>query len=130
MKGRADVLVVSQTPVEALEREWSEHGIAEGVRVIAGQEMGTKTIHLKLAAGECYPAERILMIGDAPGYRKEAQVNDALFFPVNPSSEESSWQIFLDEGLDRFFAGTYAGAYEQKLTDAFEASLPSDPPWK
>jgi len=129
LKGKADVLVVSQTPVEALEREWAEHGISDGVRVIAGQEMGTKTVHLQLAAAKRYPAERILMVGDAPGDRKAAKANHALFFPVNPGSEEASWQTFLGEGLDRFFAGTYAGQYERELIDSFEASLPEDPPW-
>jgi hypothetical protein len=48
---KADMIVVSATPVEALTREWEEHGIAKYVRVIAGQERGSKTEHLKLAAG-------------------------------------------------------------------------------
>ncbi len=32
--------------------------------------------------------------------------------------------------LDKFFAGTYAGPYEAKLIEAFDASLPALPPWK
>lgn len=43
---KADMIVVSATPVEALTREWQEHGIARYVRVIAGQEMGKKALHL------------------------------------------------------------------------------------
>ena len=39
---QADMMVVSQTPVEALTREWEEHNIANFVEVIAGQELGTK----------------------------------------------------------------------------------------
>jgi len=46
MKEKADTIVVSQTPTEALEREWQEHGINELVLLIAGQESGTKTEHL------------------------------------------------------------------------------------
>ncbi|NLE28849.1 MAG: HAD family hydrolase, partial [Phycisphaerae bacterium] len=38
----ADAMVVSQTPGEALCREWAEHHIDPYVAVIAGQEMGTK----------------------------------------------------------------------------------------
>ena len=64
---KADALVVSQTPVEALEREWKENGIDGYVRLIAGQEYGTKTEHLALAAKGKYPDDHILMIGDAPG---------------------------------------------------------------
>ncbi|HKK63817.1 MAG TPA: hypothetical protein VJ951_14730, partial [Bacteroidales bacterium] len=52
---KADALVVSQTPVEALEREWKENAIDHFVRVICGQEYGTKTEHLALAAVGKYP---------------------------------------------------------------------------
>ena len=64
---KADMIVVSSTPVRALTSEWHEHDIAKYVRVIAGQEMGKKALHLKLAASGKYPEDRILMIGDAPG---------------------------------------------------------------
>src|SRR3990170_1408289 len=43
----ADMVVVSQTPTEALIREWQEHEIAGYVAMIAGQEMGTKTEHIR-----------------------------------------------------------------------------------
>jgi phosphoglycolate phosphatase-like HAD superfamily hydrolase len=66
INGQADVLVVSQTPLEALEREWEENGIDGFVRIICGQEYGTKTEHLALAAKGKYPDDKILMIGDAP----------------------------------------------------------------
>jgi glycerol-3-phosphate responsive antiterminator len=38
----ADVIVVSATPGEALIREWEEHDISKYVKIMAGQEMGTK----------------------------------------------------------------------------------------
>src|ERR1700761_7835631 len=50
MKAQADTMVISQTPTEALKREWKEHGIESHVRMIAGQELGTKKEHLKQAA--------------------------------------------------------------------------------
>lgn len=127
---RADAIVVSQTPTEALEREWKEHGIDQHVRLIAGQELGTKTEHLKLAAGGKYPADKILMIGDAPGDANAAGKNQALFFPIIPGREEASWERFFKEGVDRFFAGTFAGAYEQELRREFDASLPEHPHWR
>src|SRR5436190_1289520 len=43
MVEKADAMVVSQTPTDALEREWAEHGIKQYVKMIAGQELGTKT---------------------------------------------------------------------------------------
>jgi hypothetical protein len=70
------------------------------------------------------------MIGDAPGDLKAARSNGFLFFPVEPGQEEKSWQRFHEEAIDKFFAGTYAGAYETKLIEEFEAFLPDTPPWK
>jgi phosphoglycolate phosphatase-like HAD superfamily hydrolase len=126
----ADIVVVSATPGEALVREWEEHDIARFTKVIAGQEMGSKADHLRLAAASRYPKARTLMIGDAPGDFKAARANGALFFPIDPGHEEESWQRFYEEGFDRFTAETYAGDYEAKLIKQFEAALPSVPPWK
>lgn len=129
LSARADALCISQTPAEALKREWAEHGIDQFVAVIAGQEMGTKTEHIKFAAAGKYAPEKILMIGDAPGDFNAAKKNGALFFPIVPGREEDSWARLHDEGLERFFAGTYAGAYEAALVKEFDASLPEHPHW-
>ncbi|MBI5957712.1 MAG: HAD hydrolase-like protein, partial [Chloroflexi bacterium] len=112
---QADMMVVSATPVRALESEWHEHQLAQFARVIAGQEMGNKAQHLELAARGRYTPERILMIGDAPGDMKAAKSNGALFFPINPGNEAESWQQFYQESMGRFMQGTYAGAYEAGL---------------
>jgi phosphoglycolate phosphatase-like HAD superfamily hydrolase len=129
-KNAADMIVVSQTPTEALEREWEEHSIDGYVSLIAGQELGKKSEHLKFAAGGRYTPDKILMIGDAPGDMKAAKDNHALFFPVNPGDEDTSWQRLFEEGLDRFFNGTFAGDYENNLIDEFQKLLPDTPPWK
>ena len=126
---KADVVVVSQTPGAALRREWSEHKINSFAKLLAGQEMGTKTEHLKFTAAGKYPPEKILMIGDAPGDLKAAKSNGASFFPIVPHREEQSWHYLFEEGLPRFFAGKYAGEFERRLVGEFEASLPSAPPW-
>jgi phosphoglycolate phosphatase-like HAD superfamily hydrolase len=130
MSPRADSMVISQTPGEALRREWSEHRIDSQVKLIAGQELGSKSEHLRFAAGGKYPPQNVLMIGDAPGDYKAAKSNNALFFPVVPNWEEQSWRELFEHGLDRFFAGTFAGDYEKKLFAEFDASLPVGPPWK
>jgi phosphoglycolate phosphatase-like HAD superfamily hydrolase len=127
---KADLMVVSQTPTIDLEREWAEHGIDTFVRAIAGQEMGSKAEHLKYAAGGKYDRSKVLMIGDAPGDLASAQSIDALFFPIIPGNEEGSWTKLMNEGLDRFFGGDFAGDYQTQLLDEFEAALPEHPPWK
>ncbi len=127
--GQADLMVISQTPCDALEREWAEHELAKFVKVIAGQEIGTKTEHLQFATAGKYPADKVLMIGDAPGDHKAAKANGVLFYPVLPGREEASWELLHGEALERFFAGTYAGDYEAKLFAKFDACLPERPSW-
>jgi phosphoglycolate phosphatase-like HAD superfamily hydrolase len=130
MREQADTAVISQTPADALRREWSENKIDSHVKLIAGQEIGTKTEQLKFAAHGKYPNENILMIGDAPGDRKAAKSNGVLFYPIVPNHEEQSWKRLLEEGLPRFFSGQFKGDYEDTLAEEFEKSLPETPPWK
>jgi len=123
----ADILVVSATPHEALQREWEEHDLAKYTVAICGQEIGTKKESLGVAAK--YPANHALMIGDAPGDHQAAVANHALYFPINPGAEEASWRRFFDEGIDRFLADMFAGEYQKELLDEFDRYLPSRPPW-
>jgi len=125
-----DILVISQTPLEALEHEWNTNDLKKYVRFIAAQEHGTKSDHLTLAAKSKYAADKILMIGDARGDMEAASRNGVLFFPIIPGKEEHSWQKFLDEGIERFLKGTYRGSYENSLSDIFMKSLPETPPWE
>jgi phosphoglycolate phosphatase-like HAD superfamily hydrolase len=130
IRTKADVIVVSQTPVEALEREWGEHKLAPLVNFIAGQEAGTKAEHIQFAAAGRYAAEKTLMIGDAHGDLKAATANKALFFPIVPGKEESSWERFDKEGADKFFQGTFVGSYQRELLEEFNAALPEKAPWQ
>jgi len=127
---KADCIVVSATPGEALIREWQEHDIARYVAIIAGQEMGTKAQHLEYAAKGRYDKNHVLMVGDAPGDLKAARENDALFYPIVPGKEMQSWKRFNNEAFDRFLKGHFAGAYENKLIEEFDNSLPGKPPWE
>lgn len=125
---QADLFVVSATPNDALQREWEEHDLAKYVEAICGQETGTKKETLTNATK--YPADHTLMIGDAPGDYSAAKANNALFYPINPGAEDASWKRLFDEGIEKFFGGTYRGEYQQKLLDEFDRYLPEQPPWK
>jgi hypothetical protein len=125
----ADSIVVSQTPLEALKREWKEHQLDNKIRVIAGQEHGTKAEHIALSAKGKYPDNRILLIGDAIGDLKAAKENGVLFFPIIPGRENSSWEKLHEEGLENFMSGTYSVNYEESLIKEFRKSLPEKPPW-
>jgi phosphoglycolate phosphatase-like HAD superfamily hydrolase len=126
----ADVVVVSQTPLEALEREWKEHDLLKYVNIIAGQEHGTKTEHLALAAKGKYSDNKILMIGDAKGDLDAAKNNGILFYPIIPGKENLSWERFTTVGMGMFTGGRFAGNYEDELLNEFRKSLPDTPPWK
>lgn len=125
----SDAIVVSQTPTEALVKEWKENNIEHHVSIIAGQELGSKAEHIKMATDGKYKIKDVLMIGDAPGDRKAAKINKAFFFPINPGHEEESWKRFHTEAYMRFIEHTYSVEYEQQLIAEFEALLPETPPW-
>lgn len=129
LSGVADVVVVSQTPVEALEREWAEHGIKKYVRLICGQEMGTKSQQIAATARH-YSKEHVIVIGDAFGDLEAARENAVLFYPIIPGQEENSWEEFYRVGVERFLSGTYHGAYAQEKIARFERALPDRPPWE
>ena len=130
LQDKADMIVVSATPGEALAREWEEHDIARYMSLIAGQEKGKKSEHIRYGAVGKYALDHILMVGDAPGDMKAAKDNGALFYPINPGYEDISWERFYREGIGRFLGGTYVGDYEAELIKEFEALLPDTPPWK
>jgi phosphoglycolate phosphatase-like HAD superfamily hydrolase len=128
LAAKADLLVVSATPNEALQREWDEHDLTKYVRSICGQEIGSKKEILTNA--NKYKPRQTLMIGDAPGDFNAAKANDALFYPINPGHEEASWKRLYEEGIEKFFGGTFAGDYQTKLLAEFDQYLPELPPWK
>ncbi|MBL7076445.1 MAG: HAD family hydrolase [Kiritimatiellae bacterium] len=129
MGTHADIVVVSQTPSEALVREWEMNDMMDSVAFIAGQELGTKAEHIAMATRDRYPATHILMIGDAPGDCRAAKANDAFFFPINPAHEDESWKLLYEEAFNKFIGGAYAGEYEQALIDRFDSLLPETAPW-
>jgi len=125
----ADMMVASSTPVEALEREWGEHGLSDYVQLIAGQEMGNKSHQLSKMTTNQYLPDQMLMIGDAFSDYQAARSVNACFYPILPSDEESSWQRLLMESLPRFFKKEYAGSYQEDLIDELRQRLPEHPPW-
>lgn len=127
---KADLLVCSATPGEALRREWEEHNIAKYATLIAGQELGSKKEHIAIAMDGQYQPECVLMVGDAPGDQKAAQANGARFYPIIPGKEEEGWKLFYTEILDTFLSGNYSQEREEELIREFESHLPETPPWK
>jgi len=129
LHARADVVVVSLTPLEALEHEWSTHGLRCDVDAIAGQEWGTKPEQIRLAMSQSdYDPARVLLIGDAPGDLAAARQSGVLFYPIVPGREVSCWRRFLAEDMDAFFRGSYAGHIQDTRISEFETALGEEAP--
>ena len=129
IRAASDSLCVSQTPAEALLREWKTQDLLQYVDTIAGQEIGTKAEQLSLAAADRYGPGRILVMGDAMGDLEAARAVGAAFYPIKPREEETSWKRFCEDVYDEFLAGRYTGEREDRLVDEFRALLPETPPW-
>ncbi len=130
LQGRADVICVSGTPQEALEREWREADLSQYVAFIAGQEFGPKSRQLTMALSGRYQAGRTLMIGDSPGDLAAARAVKARFYPIVPGHEVESWRRFHDEIADLFLRDLYDERTEVDFVSEFESRLPEEPPWK
>ena len=130
LKNNVDLVVISNTPLETLNREWSENNIDRNILYIGGQETGTKTQMLKAVAENKYDQDKILIIGDAPGDLQAAQDINALFFPICPMQEEKSWREFNRVGYEHFINNSYIGEYQNNRIQKFQSILNITPPWK
>jgi phosphoglycolate phosphatase-like HAD superfamily hydrolase len=126
----SDAIVISQTQAVALLKDWYRDDLAKYVSVIAGPELGSKVDHFTMSAVDRYPANAILMMGDAPGDMAAAHAIGCNFFPINPGHEVESWQRFMDEGYAQFLEGGFSEDYQKQRIKEFKALLPGTPPWK
>lgn len=130
LQDKADLAVISLTPLAALEHEWQQHGLRPLVGGILGQESGSKAAQIRSAmALGSYAPERVMLLGDAPGDQAAAADCGVRFYPILPGQEAASWQALLTEALPAFFDGTYAGARQARQVAAFEALLCEPAPW-
>ena len=130
IKNQVDLFVISNTPLEALHRDWSGININDHILCIGGQESGTKTQMLKAVAEKKYESNKILVIGDAPGDLKAAKNINALFFPIIPLKEEMSWSEFNKIGYNHFINNSYQGEYQNNQIHKFQSTLNLPPPWE
>ena len=126
----ADIVIVSATPHEAIVREWGAQGLLEHITVVAGQELGTKKECIRKAMEGKYAADRVLMVGDAPGDHSASEGNGVLFYPIIPGQEVESWSCMRGEAAEKFHEGTYAGEYMNDMLARFDAVLQDEPDWQ
>jgi phosphoglycolate phosphatase-like HAD superfamily hydrolase len=121
----SDLIVVSSTPLKALEHEWEGCGLRSYLRFICSKDIGTKLEHLQAATADGrYDLHQVLMVGDAPKDLESAREAGVRFYPVNPGQENDSWARLIEEVYPAFIAGNYSREREEALVREFLALLP------
>ena len=119
----ADIVVVSSANRDAVEEEWERFGLLPLVDLVLCQDVGSKAHCIAELKKKGYAADHILMTGDAPGDEKAAEVNGVLYYPILVNHEAESWERFLNEALERFREGNYAGDYQDARSREFQKNL-------
>ena len=127
---KADIMVLSNTPLVTLYNDWKINDLNKYISIIGGQETGTKEDMLKAATFKKYDKNKILIIGDASSDYLSAKSNGCYFFPIIPKNEIISWDLFLKEGCINFFSEKYEKSYEEKLIHKFKKSLSTSLSWE
>lgn len=119
----ADISVVSSANGEALDSEWNRHDLVKYLKALLGQEAGTKQHCIAELKKKGYDANKILMVGDAPGDLHAAQNNDVNFYPILVNKEGFSWERLLNEAVPKLIEGTFDEKYQNQLIEEFNSSL-------
>ena len=119
----ADIAVVSSANYDAVEAEWSAHGLLSHVDIILSQDCGSKAHCISEMLKFGYAPGKVLMIGDAPGDADAAKQNGVFYYPILVNKESESWKELIATGLDKLKAGTYGGDYQDKKKKEFLANL-------
>ncbi len=119
----ADLTAVSSANGEAVEAEWTKHRLKEACRVLLCQEAGSKAYCISEMLRKGYDADKVLMVGDAPGDRDAAQKNGVHYYPILVGKEGYSWERLRTEAFPKLLDGTFDEAYQAMLIHEFEANL-------
>lgn len=117
------VYVVSSANKEAVESEWSRHGLLEYVEDLYAQDRGKKADVINQLIEQGNSPENIFMIGDSPGDLDAADANNTWFYPIIVGEEEDSWKSLRDEVINQITAGDFDQETQDKLTNAFWSNL-------
>lgn len=120
---QADLAAVSSANGEAVETEWSKHGLKEDCRTLLSQEAGSKAFCIGRLLELGYAPEKTLMVGDAMGDRDSARKNGVWFFPIVVNKEGESWLRLKEEAFPKLLAGTFDEEYQDRLLKEFEEAL-------
>ena len=119
----ADVAVVSSANRDAVDEEWTTHGLLDHVDIVLAQDCGSKAHCISEMLKFGYSVDKVLMVGDAPGDSDAAEQNGVYYYPILVNKEGDSWKELIDTGLDKLRTGSYGGAYQEEKKHCFLKNL-------
>jgi phosphoglycolate phosphatase-like HAD superfamily hydrolase len=124
-QSQAELVVISSSSRVTLEQDWGKAGLLPLITRVEGQEQGDKSKQLANTLAGRDP-QTALMLGDALSDLDAANDHGILFYPITPGAEAAAWERFEKEALERFFNGSYVGAYQESLLADFKTVLQPD----
>ena len=104
----ADVAMVSSANRDAVEEEWGKFGLLEHTDIVLAQDVGSKAACIAAMLGFGYEADKVLMIGDAPGDCDAAERNGVHYYPILVNHEKESWEEAIAVAFEKLRSGEYA----------------------
>ena len=118
----ADVAMVSSANRDAVEEEWGKFGLLEHTDIVLAQDIGSKAACIKEMLKFGYDADKVVMIGDAPGDCDAAEKNGVHYYPILVNHEKESWDEAIAVAFDKLQNGQFA-AYGAEKKQAFLTNL-------
>lgn len=118
----ADVAVVSSANRDAVQEEWTQHGLLEHVDILLAQDCGSKAHCISEMLKFGYEKNHVLMVGDAPGDCDAAETNGVWYYPILVNKESESWTELREVGLNKLRDQEYA-AYQPEKKSQFLKNL-------
>ena len=118
----ADVAMVSSANRDAVEEEWGKFGLLEHTDIVLAQDVGSKAACIAAMLKFGYDADKVLMIGDAPGDCDAAEKNGVHYYPILVNREKASWEEAVSVAFAKLQSGTYS-SYGVEMKKAFLENL-------
>ena len=104
----ADVAMVSSANRDAVEEEWGKFGLLAHTDIVLAQDVGSKAACIAEMLKFGYDADKVVMIGDAPGDCDAAEKNGVHYYPILVNHEKESWEEAINAAFPRLQSGGYA----------------------
>ena len=104
----ADVAMVSSANRDAVEEEWGKFGLLEHTDIVLAQDVGSKAACIGEMMKFGYDADKVVMVGDAPGDCDAAEKNGVHYYPILVNHEKQSWDEAIAVAFEKLRAGEYA----------------------